>query len=135
MEVDVAAFKLLAMNTPPHAGAIPIYPCTDFVHTPDGYDLDRQSLGTRRNAAENGLPQQADHAALVRGIMASWLEQGADGVATFNATFSFPPGHLQQDWGLYAEIGSAEAMVGKDKIYAIGRRGGVSHFTGYRRTQ
>ena len=135
MEVDVAAFKLLAMNTPPHAGAIPIYPCTDFVHTPDGYDLDRQSLGTRRNAAENGLPQQADHAALVRGIMASWLEQGADGVATFNATFSFPPDDLQQDWGLYAEIGSAEAMVGKDKIYAIGRRGGVSHFTGYRRTQ
>jgi hypothetical protein len=78
MEVDVGAFKLLATRTPPHVAGgrpIPVYPCTDFVHTPDGYDLDRQSLGTRRTAAEAGLPPKEDHAALARGIMAAWLYQ------------------------------------------------------------
>ena len=52
MEVDLADFRRLADET-----GIKLYPCTDFVHKPDGYDPGVAAVG--------------------RGIYANWWQQGA----------------------------------------------------------
>ena len=93
MEVDLADFRRLADET-----GIKLYPCTDFVHKPDGYDPGVAAVG--------------------RGIYANWWQQGADAVSTFNYTYG------GQDWRLYEEIGSPETLRDKDKVFAIQRRGG-----------
>ena len=93
MAVDLADFRMLTA-----AAGVKIYPCTDFVHKPDGYDP--------------GI------AAVSRGVYANWWQQGADAVSTFNYTYA------GQDWSMYGEIGSPQSLRYLDKMFAIERRGG-----------
>lgn len=59
-----------------------------------------------------------------RGVYCNWWQQGADGVMTMNAPFKRRE--------VYQEIGNAQAMALKDKIYVIERRGGAPwHYVGF----
>ena len=105
-----------------------LQPCFDDHHATDGY---------RFGPIE-----------FLRGVCANWLDQGADGVVTFNwpnaspelseqvvrrrwgRSFfgeSFMPSHEQA----YQECGSLQTMRGKDKVFAVERRGGYPWAEGY----
>jgi hypothetical protein len=107
MDVDVAAFRKITEGK-----NIKLYPCFDDHHTTDGY---------RYPSIE-----------FFRGIFGNWRQQGADGVTTFNwhcATreaceavggYAGPESHGQA----YHEAGDPVMLNGRDKIFAVERRGG-----------
>jgi hypothetical protein len=115
MTVDVEAFRRITQGTP-----IRLYPCHDDHHATDGYKFPPLEV--------------------FRGIFGNWLQQGADGVETFNWScarlevreklgngLAGPASHRQA----YHECGTPETMNGKDKIFAVERRGGYPWAEGY----
>ena len=103
-EVDVAAFGRIAAS----GGGAPIklYCALDDHHSSDGYC--------------------APPIEVLRGVIANWYHQGADGVETFN--FKFEPDDGELHWSthqqLYREIGDADTLRPLDKTFVINRRGG-----------
>ncbi len=75
----------------------------------------------------------------LRGVFASWWQQGADSVATWNWSnarakvcrkMSCQPGPTSQETAL-REVGSVETLRFKNKIFAVDRRGGFPWSEGY----
>lgn len=123
MHVDIEGFRAAVAGR-----NISLRPCFDDHHATDGYRFQDIEF--------------------LRGVFANWWQQGADGVVTFNWT-NAPP-ELGEEvigrrWGLpmfnepgpaahgqaYREIGSPEALAGKDKVFAVERRGGYPWAEGY----
>ncbi|NUQ65604.1 MAG: family 10 glycosylhydrolase [Pirellulales bacterium] len=116
MEVDLGAFRRLTAGR-----AIRLQPCFDDHHTTDGYRF---------------APIE-----VLRGVFANWWQQGADSVCTFN--WSNAPPEIQRKFEddylpgphsheqAYQEIGSAETLQFKDKVFAVERRGGYPWAEGY----
>lgn len=103
-------------------------PCFDDHHATDGYRFQPIEF--------------------LRGVCANWLSQGADGITTFN--WPNAPGELSEEmvvgrWGrgffgeahlgsheqAYRECGSLDTMKGRDKVFAVERRGGYPWAEGY----
>jgi hypothetical protein len=107
MDVDVEGYRRATAGS-----GIKLMPCFDDHHATDGY---------RFGSIE-----------FLRGVFSSWWQQGADGVTTFNWGVAPPeiaakmgdavvsPSHSAG----YQEIGSALTLRGKDKLFAVERRGG-----------
>ncbi|WP_167858976.1 alpha-amylase family protein [Paenibacillus cymbidii] len=117
IDVDIAAFRRLTEGT-----SIKLYPCLDDHHATDGY---------RHPPIE-----------FFRGVFGNWLQQGADGVQTFNwasatAEVYARNGSLRYQGGppsqrqAYLEAGSMETLRRKDKQFAVERRGGYPWAEGY----
>ncbi|MHB8866662.1 MAG: family 10 glycosylhydrolase [Pirellulaceae bacterium] len=116
MDVDIAAFRRIAAGH-----NIKLQPCFDDHHTTDGYC----------------------HAPIevLRGVFGNWWQQGADSVCTFN--WSNAPPEVQRQFGdnylpgphsheqAYQEIGSANTLRFKDKVFPVERRGGYPWAEGY----
>lgn len=114
MEVDVEAFRKITEGK-----NIKLYPCFDDHHTTDGY---------RYPSIE-----------FFRGVFGNWMQQGADGIMTFNwhcaskeaceavGGYAGPESHLQA----YQQCGDPVMMKGQDKIFAVERRGGYPWSEGY----
>jgi hypothetical protein len=112
--VDVGAFRRIAAGRD-----IRLQPCLDDHHATDGYK-------------HPGIE-------FLRGVFANWWQQGADSVVTFNWSVAppdfakavggtvGPPAHGQA----YREVGSAETLRGKDKRFAVERRGVFPWGDGY----
>ena len=76
-----------------------------------------------------------------RGVFSNWLQQGADCVAIFNWPCSNAPQHdeLAYDPAMRSpalhqavfEVGTLESMCGKNKMYAVERRGGYPYAGSY----
>ena len=109
-DADLSAFRAMSKGTD-----IKLYPALDDHHSSDGY--------------------QFPPIEVLRGVLANWWQQGADGVQAFNFAHSRPetlarygmndrwPGwatHLQ----LYRELSDVEAMLERDKVFVVQRRGG-----------
>ena len=113
MDVDVEGIRA-AVGT-----EVQLQPCFDDYHTTDGY---------RHGSIE-----------FLRGVFANHFQRGADNVVTFNWTLGTPeacgilgsvvgPGSHQT---AYQEVGDPETMAGKDKFFAIERRGGYPWAEGF----
>jgi len=114
MDVDIAAYRKIVAGK-----NIKLQPCFDDHHTSDAY--------------------QYPPIELFRGTFGNWWQQGADSVCTFNWSNATPeecqevgarPGpdsHRQA----YHEIGSPDTLRGKDKMFAVERRGGYPWAEGY----
>jgi hypothetical protein len=113
MHVDVQGFRE-AVGTD-----IKLQPCFDDHHATDGYRFQPIEF--------------------LRGVFANWWQQGADSVATFN--WGNAPAEVAEEtlqrWGrgsfneapsshgeAYLEAGDPQAMAGRDKVFAVERRGG-----------
>ncbi len=99
--------------------AIQLQPCSDDHHAPDGYRYPPLEV--------------------MRGLFANHLQRGANSVVVFNWSVA-PPEVCRQvgaDVGplahqeAFKEIGSLFSMEGKDKIFAIDRRGGYPWADGF----
>ena len=115
-EVDVRDFRRLTAGT-----SIKLYPCIDAHHSSDGYF--HPTLPIQRGAAVN------------------WLDQGADGVCTFNypdrtpeaakRAGTYDAGMDTQFWRdcirAQRELGAEGTLRGTDKVFFAERRGG-GHF-------
>ena len=109
--VDIPAFRRITAGT-----NIKLYPCIDDHHASDGY--------------------QWPPIEVMRGVVANWYHQGADGVQTFNFAHATPEGtdrllgqmYLEKGWHThrqaYQEIGDSAAIKPKSKIFVVQRRGG-----------
>ena len=117
MTVDLSAFREITRGKP-----IKICPCFDDHHASDGYG--HQPIE------------------FLRGVYANWWGEGADAVETFNWSTSgkeladlvgAPPAYPRRDAHrqAYREIGSMDTMRGKDKIFAVERRGTFPWADGY----
>ncbi|OGV69385.1 MAG: hypothetical protein A2283_22265 [Lentisphaerae bacterium RIFOXYA12_FULL_48_11] len=113
MDVDVEGVRAAVGKD------IQLQPCFDDHHATDGY----------RYAPIEFL----------RGVFANHLARGADSVVTFNWAMG-PPEIAEQVGGeiaplthqvAFREIGSPETMAGKDKIFAVERRGGYPWADGF----
>ena len=110
-DVDIPAFRRITEGT-----NIKLYPCIDDHHASDGY--------------------QWPPIEVMRGVAANWYHQGADGVQTFNFAHATPEGtdrllgqmYLEKGWAThrqaYHEIGDADGLKQKNKIFVVQRRGG-----------
>ena len=110
-EGDVAAYRKITSGT-----HIKILGGSDEHHTSDGYDWSPIEV--------------------LRGVFASWWQQGVDGIYCFNWTYAMPEdaarvGALLHDFRmapvhrkLYREIGEVESLRHKDKTFVVQRRGG-----------
>ena len=100
-EVDVESFRSLTKT-------LPIYPTLDAHHASDGY----------MNPGINVL----------RGVVANWFNQGADGIQTFNFTYAEDSPYGGEDWKchleLYKDLTLTDGFKMKDKTFVIERRGG-----------
>jgi hypothetical protein len=114
MYVDVEDFRRIVRGT-----GIRLTPCLDDHHATDGY---------RYPPIE-----------FFRGVFTNWWEQGADAVTTFNWAVA-PPGLARGVGGMvspdsqgmaYQEAGAIETMQGKNKLFAVERRGGYPWAEGY----
>jgi hypothetical protein len=113
MDVDVEGIRAAVGNE------VQLQPCFDDHHTTDGY---------RYGSLE-----------FLRGVFANHFQRGADSVATFNWSVGTPevcrlvgsdvgpPSHQ----AAYQEVGDPKAMAGKDKIFAVERRGGYPWADGF----
>ncbi|MFN0167450.1 MAG: hypothetical protein ACKV22_13545 [Bryobacteraceae bacterium] len=114
IDVDIEAFRRVTAGT-----NMKLQPCLDDHHATDGY---------RYPPIE-----------FFRGVFSNWWAQGADSVSTFNwgsapaewATrvggFAGPASQQQA----YHEVGSAQTMAFKDKLFAVERRGGYPWAEGF----
>ena len=102
-DVDLIDFRALVSGTD-----IKLYPSLDDHHASDGY----QNPGIE----------------VLRGVASTWYRDGADGLHTFNFNHGRDVPYSGQDWQshlqAYREIGSAETLLGKDKVFVVQRRGG-----------
>ena len=109
-DVDIAAFRRITAGT-----SIKLYPALDDHHSTDGYQFPPMEV--------------------FRGVLGSWLRQGADGLQTFNLAHAraetlaryglwdiWPAWatHLQ----LYRELADMDAMLRRNKTFVCQRRGG-----------
>lgn len=119
INVDVESFRQATAGS-----AVKLIPSFDTFHAADGYQGD----------------QPLD---LLRGVYGNYLHQGADGVGIFN-TCAGEPEHAERlgtavPQGCmhpllrqaYGEIGSLRTIAGKERFYAIDRRGGYPYCEGY----
>jgi hypothetical protein len=99
--------------------AVQLQPCFDDHHATDGY---------RYGSSE-----------FLRGVFANHLARGADSVVTFNWSVA-PPAVLagigaeagpQTHEIAFKEVGDPRTMAGKDKFFAVERRGGYPWAEGY----
>jgi len=114
MDVDLKGYRQITAGR-----NIKLYPCFDDHHTTDGYKFPPIEV--------------------LRGVFGNWLQQGADGVETFNwssADQAFckrlkapagPASHRQA----YLECGDRKTLAGKDKTFVVERRGGYPWADGY----
>jgi hypothetical protein len=121
MSVDVEGFREAVAGPPSRLrrDTPQLVPCFDDHHATDGYRFQPIEF--------------------LRGVFANWWQQGADGVATFNwgnAPADVAAATLAR-WGrgefneapsshgeAYLEVGDPQAMAGRDKVFAVERRGG-----------
>lgn len=100
-EVDIKSFKSMSDN-------IPIYPTLDAHHATDGY-------------MHPGIN-------VLRGVVANWLHQGADGIQTFNFAYAKDSPYGGEDWKSYLDLYKDLKLINqielKDKTFVIERRGG-----------
>lgn len=100
-EVDIESFRSLTKT-------LPIYPTLDAHHASDGY-------------MDPGIN-------VLRGGVANWFNQGADGIQTFNFTYAKDSPYGGEDWkshlDLYKELTLTDGFKMKDKTFIIERRGG-----------
>ena len=100
-EVDVESFRSLTKT-------LPIYPTLDAHHASDGY-------------MDPGIN-------VLRGGVANWFNQGADGIQTFNFTYAENSPYGGEDWkchlDLYKDLTLTDGFKMKDKTFVIERRGG-----------
>ena len=123
MAVDLPAFRALVGDRD-----VKLQPCFDDHHATDGY---------RYQSVE-----------FLRGVFANWWQQGADSVATFNWPNADPEAAeatVIRRWGrtgfneapagthgrAYREIGEPKTLAGRDKVFAVERRGGYPWAEGY----
>ena len=118
IEVDVESYRRITAGSPAR-----IYPCLDGHHSADGY----------------GNPTIQ----IMRGLATNWIDQGADGIETFNfinitrqSCEAFEKDQLMRGVGTtdpgawdtqdqaYAELGWPDRYAGRDKTFVVGRRGG-----------
>lgn len=115
MDVDIAAFRKLTNDA-----KIKLYPCLDDAHSTDGYVHPPIEF--------------------FRGVFGNWWQQGADGIETFN--WACARSEIRETVGggwngceshrqAYHECGEPAIMTGKDKIFAVERRGGYPYSEGY----
>lgn len=123
MDVDIEGFSR-AM-----AGCnVKLQPCFDDHHATDGYRF--QSIE------------------FLRGVFGNWWARGAHSVATFNWANASPEmcqeyivnrwmrgefneGEHHAQGQAYLEVGSPRTLAGKDKVFAVERRGGYPWAEGY----
>lgn len=113
MDVDVEGIRAAVGND------VQLQPCFDDHHTTDGY---------RYGAIE-----------FLRGVFANHFQRGADSVATFNWSVGTPEvcRIVGSDVGptshqaAYKEVGDPKTMAGKDKFFAVERRGGYPWADGF----
>ena len=100
--------ELVAMRSRLQGTGIKLFPSIDDHHASDGY----QNPGS----------------AVLRGVVANWWQQGADGMHTFNFNYAVSEPYADQDWPshllAYKEIGDPQTLAGKDKTFVVQRRGG-----------
>ena len=120
LDADIQGFRHITRGT-----SIKLYPCHDVHHASDGYEQ----------------PVIEIH----RGVFANWMQQGADGMQTFNYTNWTAPGAAvlgfdTEDWlpssivhdlpvwtvhrHAYRDFADLEALKHKDKTFVVQRRGG-----------
>jgi len=113
MDVDVEGLRAAV------GGAVQLQPCFDDHHATDGY---------RYGSIE-----------FLRGVFANHFRRGADSLVTFNWSVGPPevvknvgtdPGPLAHGLA-YHEAGDPRTMAGKDKIFAVERRGGYPWAEGF----
>ncbi len=114
LEVDVASFLAISRGRD-----IKVQPCWDDHHASDAY--------------------QWQPIEFLRGVYSNWWRQGADSVVTWNWSNATrktclkmginagPASHAQG----YQELGSLESMRGRDKIFALDRRGAFPWAEGF----
>ncbi len=114
IDVDLAGYRRAIAGR-----NIKLQPCFDDHHAPDGYRY---------------VPIE-----VLRGVFANWWQQGANSVVTFNWS-NAPPELCRKAGALpgpathreaYREVGSAETLRGKDKVFIVERRGGYPWADGY----
>lgn len=115
MDVDVEGIRAAVGND------VQLQPCFDDHHATDGY---------RYGSIE-----------FLRGVFANHFQRGANSVATFNWSIGtpevakfigdeiFPLSHQHQT--AYKEVGDPKTMAGKDKFFAVERRGGYPWADGF----
>lgn len=113
MDVDVEAFRRVVGN------AVQLQPCFDDHHATDGY---------RYGPIE-----------FLRGVFANHWQRGADSVVAFNWAIGMPEiaksmggevGPLTQQQA-FREVGEMKTLTGKDKFFAVERRGGYPWAEGF----
>ena len=113
MDVDVEGIRAAVGSD------VQLQPCFDDHHATDGY---------RYGSSE-----------FLRGVFANHWARGADSVVTFNWSVASPAvlASLGSEAGpltheiAYQEVGDPRAMAGKNKIFAVERRGGYPWAEGY----
>jgi hypothetical protein len=113
MDVDVEGIRAAAGNT------VHLQPCFDDHHATDGY---------RYGSIE-----------FLRGVFANHFQRGANSVVTFNWSFGIP--EVARSVGgeiaplthqiAFKEIGDPHTLAGKDKMFAVERRGGYPWAEGF----
>ena len=109
-DVDIAAFRRITEGT-----HIMLYPVLDDHHSTDGYRFPPIEV--------------------FRGVMANWLDQGADGLQTFN--FAYASSETLEKYGMrdtwtgwrthlrfYRELADIDAINQRSKVFVAQRRGG-----------
>ena len=113
MDVDVEGMRAAV------GGGVQLQPCFDDHHATDGYRY---------------APLE-----LLRGVFANHLQRGADSVVTFNWGVAAPElaesigGEItpQTHQEAFKEVGDLRTLAGKDKVFAVERRGGYPWADGY----
>lgn len=113
MDVDVEGVRTAVGHE------VQLQPCFDDHHTTDGY---------RYGSIE-----------FLRGVFANHFQRGADSVVTFNWSIGTPEicrmvgsdvgPHAHQ--AAYREVGDQKTLAGKDKFFAVERRGGYPWADGF----
>jgi hypothetical protein len=116
MDVDIAAFRNIVADR-----NIKLQPCMETHHATAGYKWQPIEF--------------------FRGVYGNWWRQGADSVMTFNwsaalqqqrdGEFAHRYEATRVELQAYKEIGEARTLAGKDKFFAVERRGGFPWSGGF----